>query len=244
MKPTPKNKILSVGCSNTVGWDLEEEIGIFDYNPQPQDIKTKADLYRTENNFSTLISNHFNRECINIGRGGSSNARIIYSMIDYIDENPNIDFVLINLTGQSRNLFSFRDELVDVDFKYEPKHIFYYPRFKDYPLDFKKRYKKWFEFYRDELLTNHELNVKQEHLIRYAIEYLKNRNIKFFISKTIDMEFDISFQTPYTIKESFEECNIREGRPRAKGNHWLSDSHKRWSEILIDEIKKHKLVTV
>ena len=74
MTPTPKNKILSVGCSNTVGWDLEEEIGIFDYNPQPQEIKDKADLYRSENNFSTLISKHFNRECINIGRGGSSNS--------------------------------------------------------------------------------------------------------------------------------------------------------------------------
>lgn len=243
MTPTPKNKILSVGCSNTVGWDLEEEIGIFDYNPQPQEIKDKADLYRSENNFSTIISKHFNRECINIGRGGSSNHRIIYSMIDYIDENPNLDLVLINLTGQSRNLFSFYDQLVDVDFKYEPKHIFYYPRFKDYPTEFKKKYEKWFEFYRDYLLTTHELNTKQEHLIRYAIEYLKNRDIPFFISKTIPIAFDISYQTPYTISESFEECNIKEGRNRAEGNHWLSDSHKRWSEILIDEIKRHNLVT-
>jgi len=236
------NKILSVGCSNTVGWDLEEEIGIFDYNPQPDNIKKTADDYRRNNNFSTLVSKHFNIDCINIARGGSSNYRIIYSMIEYLDENPNIDLVLINLTGQSRNLFSFNDEIVDVDFKYEPKHIFYYPRFKKYPNKFKEEYQRWFSFYRDNLLTDLELNSKQEHLIRYGIEYLTNRNIKFIISKTIDIAFDLSFQTKYVINESFESLNIRENRNRAKGNHWLSDSHSRWAEVLIDKIDELKLL--
>lgn len=232
------NKILSVGDSNTVGWDLEEEIGIFDYNPQPNDIKTKADKYRLEKNYSTLISNHFNSECINLGKGGASNEYIIYSMIEYLDENQDIDFVLLSLSGQSRKLYSIYDELINVDFTYEPNHIFYYPRFKEYPDDIKQKYHDWFVFYRDYLLGDLETNKKQWHLIRYANEYLKNKNINFFISKNLATSYDISFLGKNTYNKSFDEFNEEEGRKRAKGNHWLSDSHKAWSEILISKIKE------
>ena len=88
------NKILSVGCSNTVGLDLEEELGIFGYMRKDNDLSEldkKVRTYRTENNFSTLISKHFNSECINLGVSGASNERIIYSATDYLEKNNDID---------------------------------------------------------------------------------------------------------------------------------------------------------
>ena len=51
------NRILSVGCSNTVGVNLEEEIDIFDYLKKDKDYTfqgQRVQKYREENNFSEL----------------------------------------------------------------------------------------------------------------------------------------------------------------------------------------------
>src|SRR6056300_1711730 len=98
------SRILSVGCSNTVGVNLEEEIGVFGYlrkeftEPDDKDLDDKVNQYRSENNFSTLISKHFNSECINLGVSGASNERIIFSAVKYLEKN-NVDLVLVNLSG-------------------------------------------------------------------------------------------------------------------------------------------------
>jgi len=50
-------KLLSVGCSNTLGVNLEEEIGIYDYLRKDfdnSDLGNEVRKYREENNFSTL----------------------------------------------------------------------------------------------------------------------------------------------------------------------------------------------
>ena len=112
------NKLLSVGCSNTIGVNLEEEINVFYYLRKDFDdsyLGHKVREYREKNNFSTLISNHFNSECINLGVSGASNERIIYTATNFL-EKEDVDLVLINLSGQARQTFQhISGKIFDLD---------------------------------------------------------------------------------------------------------------------------------
>lgn len=226
-------KILSVGCSNTVGVNLEEEIGIFDYlrkDFDDSDLGKKVKEYREQNNFSTLISKYFNSECINLGISGASNERIIYNTTDYLDEND-VDLVLVNLSGQARQTFQHKNgKIFDLDLSYDTEHLYEQAKINDVG------FIEFINFYKDYLMTPYVTHIKQQNLYRYISLYLKERKIPHLITQTIPTDFKLSNFTSNCINLTFDEFNEREGRLRAKGNHWLSDSHKAWSEILIDKI--------
>ena len=229
------NKILSVGCSNTVGVDLEEELGIFGYLRKDNDVSEldkKVRTYRTENNFSTLISKHFNSECINLGVSGASNERIIYSTTDYLEKNNDIDLVLVNLSGQARLTFSYYDRLFDLDLSYTTEHLY-----KQAKID-KPGFTEFIDFYRNYLMTDYVTQTKQYNLYNYIALYLKNKGIPHLITQTIPTDFELSKFTNNSIDVNFDEFNTSEGRSRAQGNHWLSDSHQAWAKLLVNKIYK------
>jgi len=232
------NKILSVGCSNTVGVNLEEEIGIFDYlrkeftEPDDKDLDDKVNQYRKENNFSTLISKHFNSECINLGVSGASNERIIFNTIDYLEEND-VDLVLVNLSGQARQTFQHRDgKFFDLDLSYSTEHLYEQAKISD------DGFTEFINFYKNYLMTPYVTHQKQINLYKYISLYLENRKIPYLITQTVPTDFKLSDFTNKSIDISFDDFNEQAGRNRAKGYHWLSDSHKAWSELLIEKIYK------
>ena len=231
-------KILSVGCSNTVGVNLEEEIGIFNYlrkeftEPDDKDLDDKVNQYRKENNFSTLISKHFNSECINLGVSGASNERIIFNTIDYLEKND-VDLVLVNLSGQARQTFQhISGKIFDLDLSYTTEHLYEQAKITD------KGFIEFIDFYKDYLMTDYITQTKQYNLYKYISLYLENKKIPYIISQTVPTDFKLSDFTDKSIDITFDEYNEKEGRKRAMGNHWLSDSHKSWSELLIHKIKK------
>jgi len=232
------NKILSVGCSNTVGVNLEEEIGIFGYlrkqftEPYDKDLDDKVNQYRKENNFSTLISKHFNSECINLGVSGASNERIIYTATNFL-EKEDVDLVLINLSGQARQTFQhISGKIFDLDLSYTTEHLYEQAKITD------KGFTEFIDFYKDYLMTYYVTHEKQINLYKYICLYLENKKIPYLISQTVPTDFKLSDFTDKSIDITFDEYNEKSGRKRAIGNHWLSDSHKAWSEILIYKIKE------
>jgi len=228
-------KILSVGCSNTVGVNLEEEIGIFDYlrkEYDDSDLGKQVREYRIQNNFSTLISNHFNSECINLGVSGASNERIIFSTINHLEDNSDIDLVLVNLSGQARLTFQYYERLFDLDLSYTTEHLYEQANIDE------RGFKEFIDFHKDYLFGRYVTLNKQENLYRYISLYLKDKKIPHLITQTIPTEFTLSNYTNNCIDINFDEFNESEGRVRARGNHWLSDSHVAWSKLLIDKIKE------
>lgn len=229
------NKLLSVGCSNTVGVNLEEEIGIFDYLRKDFDdsyLGYKVREYRNDNNFSTLISKHFNSECINLGISGASNERIIYNTVDYL-ETYDVDFVLVNLSGQARQTFKHKNgHVFDLDLSYEIEHLYEQSNITDIG------FVEFVNFYKDYLMTEYVTHTKQINLYKYISLYLKDRGIPYLITQTIPTDFKLSNFTENCIDITFDDYNTQQGRKRARGNHWLSDSHKAWSELLIEKIKE------
>lgn len=227
------NTLLSVGCSNTVGVDLEEEIGIFNKDKNPP---VEALEYRLANNFSTLVANTLNLNCVNLGISGASNERIIFNAIDYIQNNTPPDLVLINLSGKSRVTFEVDSKLLDFDLTYSTEHLKYHTGIQD------PNFVPFIEFYKRHSVSDYNLYKRQENLYRYIVLYLENRNIPFILSETIPTGEVLSNYTEKSISISFDEFNTKEKRNRAKGNHWLSDSHKAWSELLLAKI--HELYNV
>ena len=229
------NKLLSVGCSNTIGVNLEEEINVFDYLRKDFDdsyLGHKVREYREKNNFSTLISNHFNSECINLGISGASNERIIFNATEYL-EREDVDFVLVNLSGQARQTFQHKNgNVFDLDLSYNTKHLYEQANITD------KGFVEFIDFYKDFLMTEHVTHKKQINLYKYISLYLKDRGIPYLITQTIPTDFKLSDYTENCIDITFDEYNEQEGRSRARGNHWLSDSHKAWSELLIKKIEQ------
>lgn len=228
-------KLVSVGCSNTLGVNLEEEIGIYNYLRKDFDDSNLGKMvrkYREENNFSTLISNYFNSECINLGISGASNERIIFNTIDYL-ERYDADLVLVNLSGQARQTFKHKNgHVFDLDLSYDTEHLYEQAMIKD------SGFVEFIDFYKNYLMTDYVTNTKQTNLYKYLSLYLKDRGIPYLITQTIPTDFNLKHFTENCIDITFDEYNEQSGRKRAQGNHWLSDSHDAWSKLLINKIKE------
>ena len=77
--------LLSSGCSHSIGWEIEEEIGLDLYKDgHIPKVEKSIYEYRYDKTFPYLISKHLNLDYVNIGFEGNSNEKIIYDIIDYI----------------------------------------------------------------------------------------------------------------------------------------------------------------
>ena len=231
------NKILSVGCSNTVGVNLEEEIHIFDYLKKENDtseLGKKVSEFRKKNNFSTRYANYFNADVVNLGISGASNERIIFNTIDELENSfkGKYDIVLVNLSGQARMTMEHMSKLFDIDLSYDIGHLMEYT---DIGVS---GYKEFIEFYRNNLFSGYTTHKKQEHLYRYIVTYLELLNIPYILTQTVPTDFNLKEFTNKCIDITFDDFNEQSDRCRARGNHWLSDSHQAWAELLVEKTKE------
>lgn len=227
-------KLLSIGCSNTLGVDLEEEIGLtfFDnHHPDYDKLVKTVEGYRRANNFSTFIANKLKMECVNLGISGASNERIIFNLVGYLESNIKPDFILLNLSGQSRTTIEYQNKLLDIDVKWEPDFLLSKLQVKN------KNFKSYLEFHREVSISDYNLVERQKNLIKYANLVLSLTNIPYIISSTIPSTIDLGNITDKSVDISFDQFNEEQGRKRAKNCHWLSDSHQAWGSFLLNKIK-------
>jgi len=61
---------------------------------------------RVVNRFDTLLSNHYNVECINLARESASNFCYKWHWIDWLNSNPSVEnsLVIVGVTGPNRHL--------------------------------------------------------------------------------------------------------------------------------------------
>lgn len=222
-------QLLSVGCSNTLGVDLEEEIDLTNSSNKFEDIRA----YREKNNFSTLVAEYFNLECINLGKSGASNERIIITTVDYIENNPKPELVLVNLSASSRITLEIGGRLVDIDLTYPNTLLKQSTGIEE------KDFIPFLNFYKRNCVTDYNLIVKQKNLYRYISLYLEKLDIPFLISETIPTDLNLKEFTNKCLDVNFDDFNTSQGRRRAKGNHWLSDSHKEWAKLIINKIEQN-----
>lgn len=228
-------KLLSVGCSNTVGVDLEEEIGIFFFEPQnPKNytLVNKVNDYRKAHNFSTYVANKLKMECDNLGISGASNERIIFNLVNYLESNTKPELILLNLSGQSRTTIEYNNKLLDIDVKWDPKFLVDKLQVNN------RHFKSFLKFYREISISEYNLIERQKNLIKYANLVLASSNIPYIISSTIPTTLNLSEFSDKSLDISFDDFNEKQGRKRAKNYHWLSDSHQAWGSFLLNRIEE------
>lgn len=228
------NKLVSVGCSLTQGHELEQEIGIRFYNfdrnePIPQDIFNKVDEYRNSNSFTSVVAKNLMLTQVNLGWGGSGNEKIVYSAVNYIENNPGVQCVLVNTSGITRVSTSKGDFNVLNEFK---DSIF---NLKD-KFSERAEFESFYKLFRELYLSPFRLVEFQMHLIKYIVSYLENKKIPYLIAPAIGSDLDYSSITKYTINTNFNEFARKGKFEQAEQNHWLSDAHKAWGEYLTDRI--------
>lgn len=227
--------LVSTGCSNTVGVDLEEEIGYenlwWQKTYTPEDAETVR-KHREENNFSNLIANKLQYECVNIAEPGNSNENIIRKIIDYIEENPNVDFALVNLTSISRISYKVDDEVHHFNLAFSPKQLKSMSKIEH------RDFEPFIEFIRKHCMNSWNIQERLIHQIRYVVSYLTTKNIPFLISTTIPNDIDLSLLTEYSINGSMDEFSHASGHKRLKGGHYGGKAHQDWADHLYKNIKE------
>lgn len=229
-------RLISVGCSLTEGQELEQDLGIKLYNyskdnPVPQDILNKVADYRNNNSFTSVVAKNLMLTPINLGKGGSGNEKIVYSAVNYIEDNPGVKFVLVNTSGITRVSTSKGD--FNVLNEFEDSLFWDLPDRFSQPKEFKSFYKLFRELY----LSPWRLVEFQMHLVRYIVSYLENKNIPYLIAPAIGSDLDYSSITKYTISTNFNEFAKKGKFEQAIQNHWLTDAHKAWGEYLTERIQ-------
>ena len=81
--------------------------------------------------------------------------------------------------------------------------------------------------------------IKNAHQAAAIVNFLENKKIPYIITQTVPTEFQIENYTDKCIPITFDDFNEKAGRKRAKGNHWLSDSHEAWAIELHNVIETH-----
>ena len=226
--------LLSVGCSNTVGVNLEEEIGIFNYLIKEKDASAlgkEVAYYRESKNFTTKVAQLIGYNSINLGISGASNERIVFNLIDHLTCNPKPDLILVNLSGRSRVTFQVDDRILDFDLTYTTEHLKTHSKIED------KNFVPFIEFFKRNSVTDYNLYKRQDHLYRYVVLFLESTGIPYLLSETINTGQKLTNYTDKCITTSFDDFNISSGRNRAQGNHWLSDSHTAWAEHLVKKLE-------
>ena len=228
--------LLSAGCSNTVGVDLEEEIGYVykrPFIPYSNTDSEKVRNYRRQNNFSTKLANKLQHRCVNIGVPGNSNENIIMETIDYIENNHDVDFALINLTSASRFSYMVDKNLHHFNLVFDSEQLKEQTGIKH------KSFLHFIEFLRKYCLNNWNMEYKLQHQIRYIISYLTLKSIPYFISSTINNDVDLSTLTDYATNVYMDDFCHEKGFKRLEGGHYGSDAHEAWAQYLYKNIKNY-----
>lgn len=226
--------ILANGCSHTVGYELEEEIGIELNQVLTDNDRQKVETYRQSKAWPYLIGKELNLNVTNIATVGASNDKIVYETIDYLENNIPPTLVILGLSSTSRTLISFEQN----------KTVFNYAHFIDIfnklfgNTDDEEKLHSWAFCMTKYFYSEQFQNYLFGHYVSYISLYLQSKNIPFLLAPTIDLSLNLTQLTPYSVSETMERlCTVNQCK-RAKGHHWLSDGHKKWATYILDNVKK------
>lgn len=208
--------ILFDGCSWTFGMELENI---------------------EEERWSTLVSNHFNTEHVNLGRWGKSNDGILRTTMHYC-ENHKVDFAVIQFTKDNRR------EILNGDSYHRLKHGKSNTLIDKASIDYYK------------YLNTPEDNVANYYKNKFLLEhYFKSKKIPYlFVKITLKTIFDsvkpsswqmMSDPSPVTCLYDvlggwnippYYDYKTSQKEKRKKGTHPNAKGHRKIADFLIDNI--------
>lgn len=225
--------ILVNGCSHTVGYELEEEIGIELNQALTDDEREKVETYRQNKAWPYLVGRKLNLDVTNIATVGASNDKIVYETIDYLENNNSPALVILGLSSTSRILLSFEQN--KIVFNYAYFNSIFNKMFRDTPDE--EKLHSWAYCMTKYFYSEQFQNYLLYHHLSYITTYLQLKNIPLLLVPTIDNPFDLTQFTSYSVNRTMDEVGVTNRCKRAKGHHWLSEGHEKWATYILDNIE-------
>ena len=187
--------------------------------------------------FSSIVADAIEYDVLNAAQGGASNARIMRTTREYLDNNIP-DLILIGWTTWEREEWQYQDQYYNVNSSgHDPL-----------PTDLQQLYKHWvIEQTADTLYAksqhwHNEIFKLHSELVQKNIKHVFFNCMYNFFQTNNQQDWSTNFIGPYDNNSSYYWWLTQQGFQADSWYHFGADGHRAWATRLIDYIQEHNIV--
>ena len=187
--------------------------------------------------FSSIVADAIEYDVLNAAQGGASNARIMRTTREYLDNNIP-DLILIGWTTWEREEWQYQDQYYNVNSSgHDPL-----------PTDLQQLYKHWvIEQTADTLYAksqhwHNEIFKMHSELVQKNIKHVFFNCMYNFFQTNNQQDWSTNFIGPYDNNSSYYWWLTQQGFQADSWYHFGADGHRAWATRLIDYIQEHNIV--
>jgi hypothetical protein len=187
--------------------------------------------------FSSIVADAIGYDVVNVAQGGASNARIMRTTREYLDNNRP-DLVLIGWTTWEREEWFYQDQYYNVNSSgHDPL-----------PADLQQLYKHWVIEQNENTLSaksqhwHNEIFKLHSELVEKNIRHVFFNCMYNFFQTDNQQDWGTNFIGPYDNNSSYYWWLTQQGFQADSWYHFGADGHRAWSTRLIDYIQEHNIV--
>jgi hypothetical protein len=187
--------------------------------------------------FSDIVAKEFNFDVVNVAQVGASNARIMRTTREYLDNNQP-DLILIGWTTWEREEWFHQDQYYNVNSSgHDPL-----------PANLQQLYKQWVtEQTEDTLCTksqywHNEIFKLHIELVEKNIKHVFFNCLYNFFQTDNQQDWSTNFIGPYDNDSSYYWWLTKQGIRADQWYHFGADGHAAWATKLINYIKQHDII--
>jgi hypothetical protein len=201
------------------------------------DSHSQAVQLQPNEKFSSIVADAIGYDVVNVAQSGASNARIMRTTREYLDNNVP-DLILIGWSTWEREEWFYQDQYYNVNSSgHDPL-----------PADLQQLYKHWvIEQTADTLHAksqhwHNEIFKLHSELVQKNIKHVFFNCMYNFFQTDNQQDWSTNFIGPYNNNSSYYWWLTQQGFQADSWYHFGADAHRAWATRLIDYIQKHNIV--
>lgn len=187
--------------------------------------------------FSSIVADALGYDVVNVAQGGASNARIMRTTREYLDNNVP-DLIMIGWTTWEREEWQHLGQYYNVNSSgHDPL-----------PTDLQQLYKNWvIEQTPDTLFAksqywHNEIFKLHSELVQKNIRHVFFNCMYNFFQTNNQRDWSTNFIGPYDNDSSYYWWLTQQGFQADSWYHFGADGHRAWAARLIDYIQEHNII--
>ena len=187
--------------------------------------------------FSSIVADAIGYDVLNVAQGGASNARIMRTTREYLDNNRP-ELILIGWTTWEREEWFHQDQYYNVNSSgHDPL-----------PADLQQLYKHWVieqnenTLYAKSQYWHNEIFKLHSELVQKNIPHIFFNCMYNFFQTDNQQDWTGNFIGPYDNNSSYYWWLTQQGFKADAWYHFGADGHRAWGTRLINYIREHNIV--
>jgi hypothetical protein len=187
--------------------------------------------------FSSIVADAIGYDVLNVAQGGASNARIMRTTREYLDNNRP-DLILIGWSTWEREEWQYQGQYYNVNSSgHDPL-----------PAELQQLYKHWVIEQNSDTLSaksqywHNEIFKLHSELVQKNIKHVFFNCMYNFFQTNNQQDWGINYIGPYDNNASYYWWLTQQGFQADSWYHFGADGHRAWATRLIDYIQEHNIV--